>query len=112
MTDKTSFTNKNILDTIEINENNYRLPSDITLKHATRLSITEDKPIMTDYWVPSLDKKALIGIRENKDKLLVLSPEEYTSTIIKLFKSALEYIIMTENSIYIVSSDILYKKIS
>jgi hypothetical protein len=37
---------------------NYRLPSDVTMKHASKLSIVEDKPIMLDYWTPSLDKKA------------------------------------------------------
>ena len=38
-------------------EPNYRLPSDVTLKHAVKLSIVEDKPIMLDYWTSSLDKK-------------------------------------------------------
>ena len=40
---------------------NYRLPSDVTMKHASKLAIVEDKPIMLDYWAPSLDKKALVG---------------------------------------------------
>lgn len=44
---------------------NYRLPSDVTLKHAAKLGIVDDKPIMLDYWTASLDKKALIGAREN-----------------------------------------------
>ena len=44
---------------------NYRLPSEVTLKHAAKLSIVEDKPIMLDYWTPSLDKKALVGARDN-----------------------------------------------
>ena len=39
-------------------EANYRLPSDITLKHAVKLGIVEDKPIMLDYWSASLDKKS------------------------------------------------------
>ena len=94
------------------NNNNYRLPSDATLKHASKLSIVEDKPIMLDYWTVSLDKKALVGVRDNQEKLLVKSDEEYTSPISKLYKSATEYIIITENSIYIVSSDIPTRKIS
>ena len=93
-------------------ETNYRLPSDITLKHAAKLSIVEDKPIMLDYWSASLDKKALIGVKENSEKLLVKSEDEYTSPIAKFYKSATEYIIITENSIYLVSSDIPTKKIS
>ena len=91
---------------------NYRLPSDVTLKHASKLAIVEDKPILLDYWTASLDKKALVGARENGEKLLVKSEDEYTSTISKFYKSGAEYIIITENSIYLVSNDIPTKKIS
>ena len=91
---------------------NYRLPMDITFQHASKLAIVEDKPILLDYWTDSLDKKALIGIRETGEKLLVKSAEEYTSPIAKFYKSGTEYIIITENSIYIVSSDIPNRKIS
>jgi hypothetical protein len=93
-------------------DSNYRLPSDVTLKHAAKLGIVEDKPIMLDYWTASLDKKALIGIRENNEKLLVKSEDEYTSSVAKFYKSGTEYIIVTENSIYIVSSDIPNRRIS
>lgn len=93
-------------------DSNYRLPGDVTLKHAAKLSIVEDKPIMFDYWTSSLDKKALIGVKENGEKLLVKSEDEYTSSIAKFYKSGAEYLIITENSIYIVSSDIPTRKIS
>ena len=93
-------------------EPNYRLPSDITLKHACKLSVVEDKPIMLDYWTPSLDKKALVGAKTTGEKLLVKSEDEYTSGIVKFYKSAEEFIIITENSIYIVSADIPTRKIS
>ena len=94
------------------NSFNYRLPSDVTLKHAAKLSIVDDKPVMMDYWTYSLDKKALIGARENGEKLLVKSEDEYTSCIQKFYKSGTEYIIITENSIYLVSNDIPTRKIS
>lgn len=90
----------------------YKLPCDITLQHASKLAIVEDKPIMLDYWTASLDKKALIGVRENGEKLLVKSEEEYTSPISKFYKSATDYIIITENSIYLVSAEIPTRKIS
>jgi hypothetical protein len=93
-------------------ENNFKLPSEITLKHASKLAIVEDKPIMLDYWTSSLDKTSLIGVRETGEKLLVKSEDEYTSPIAKFYKSASEYIVVTENSIYIVSSDIVSRKIS
>lgn len=93
-------------------ESGYKLPSDITMKHAAKLSIVEDKPIMLDYWTSSLDKKALVGVRETGEKLLVKSEDEYTSPISKFYKSATEYIIITENSIYLVSSEIPTKRIT
>ena len=91
---------------------NYRLPTGLTLQHCAKLSIVEDKPIMFDYWTSSCDKEVLIGVKENGEKLLVKSDEEYTSTVAKMFKVGEEYIIMTENSIYIVSGKIPTKKIS
>ncbi len=95
------------------NNTTYRLPSEATLQNATKLSIVEDKPVMFDYWTDSLDKKALIGVREGtNEKLLVKSAEEYTSPIAKFYRSASEYIVITENSIYVVASDIPTRKIS
>jgi hypothetical protein len=91
---------------------NYRLPSDVTMKHAAKLAIVDDKPILLDYWTPSLDKKALVGARENGEKMLVKSEDEYTSTIAKFYKSGSEYIVITENSIYIVSNEIPTRRIS
>jgi hypothetical protein len=93
-------------------EANYRLPTEATMKHAMKLSIVDDKPIMMDYWTASLDKKVLIGVKENGEKQLVKSVDEYTSTISKLYKSGTEYIIVTENSIYLVSNEIISKKIA
>lgn len=90
----------------------YRLPSTLCMNHAIKLAIVEDKPIMMDYWTASLDKSVVIGVGENKEKLLVKSEEEYTSTIAKIFKVETEYIIMTENSIYIVSNEIPTKRIN
>ena len=102
---------KSSTETSNANEN-YRFPHTQTMENAFKLSILEDKPIMTDYWVNSLNKKALIGVRANGDKLLVKSEEEYTSTIKKLYKANSEYIVMTENSIYLVDAQIQSRKIS
>ena len=90
----------------------YRLPSNTCLQHAFKLSIVEDKEIKGDYWTDSLDKKIFIGVKSNQEKLLVKNEEEYTSPISKIYKVEKEYIIQTENSIYIVSSDIESNKIS
>ena len=98
--------------TQESTASNYRLPSGTTLQHCAKLSIVEDKPIMFDYWTSSCDKEILIGVRENGEKLLVKSEEEYTSPVSKIYKVEGEYIIITENSINVVSSDIPTKRIS
>ena len=99
-------------NSVTANNSNYRLPSDTSLQHASKLSIVEDKPIMLDYWTASVDKKALVGVRESGEKLLVKSAEEYTSPITKIFRTSKEYLVMTENSIYIVDNEIPTKKIS
>ena len=93
-------------------ESSYRLPNSTLWEHVAKIAIVEDKPIMLDYWVDSLDKKALIGVRENGEKLLVKNSEEYTSPISKIYKVADSYIICTENSIYLAHSEIPTKRIS
>ena len=91
-----------------------KLPRDTVLKNASKLAISEDKPIMLDYWSESCGSEptVLIGVKENDEKLLVRSEEEYTSPIVKIYKSSEEYIIMTENSLYIVSTEIPTRRIS
>jgi hypothetical protein len=93
-----------------------RLPDAITMQNAVKLAISEDKPIMMDYWVNSLEQKVVIGIKnipgQEQERLLVKNEEEYTSPIAKIFKSAGDYIIMTENSIYVVDNQIKILKIT
>lgn len=95
---------------------NYRLPTNLTLQHACKLSIVEDKPIMMDYWTDSLDQKVMLGVRnvgsEDEEKLLIKNEEEYTSPISKIYKVETEFIIMTENSIYLVQSDIQRRRVT
>ena len=91
---------------------NYRLPQGVTLQHCAKLGIVEDKPIMFDYWTASCDNDVIIGVRENGEKLLVKSADEYTSPIAKIYKVETEYIIITENSVYVVSADISTKRVS
>jgi len=90
----------------------FRLPDIKTLQHASKLAIVDDKPIMLDYWNDSLEKTVLIGVKDNQEKLLVKSEEEYTSPITKIYKTGSEFIIATENSIYLVDVNIPTKRIS
>lgn len=89
-----------------------RIPTYACFQHATKVAILEDKPIILDYWTSSLEKSCLIGVRSNNEKLLVKSEDEYTSPIAKIFKVDTEYIIVTANSIYIVSADISTRRIN
>ena len=88
-----------------------RMPENTTMQNAIKLAISEDKPILLDYWTDSINKTALVGVRETKEKLLVKSQDEYTSPIQKIYKVGSDFIIMTENSIYLVCASIVTKKI-
>jgi len=93
-------------------ESNIELPSVNIWKNLARISISEDKPIMLDYWIDSLSKDVSIGVKtETNEKMLVKSAEEYTSPISKIFKIDECYIICTENSIYLTKNTIPTKKI-
>tara|TARA_Y100000591_G_C21591118_1_gene573197 strand:- start:12 stop:311 length:300 start_codon:yes stop_codon:yes gene_type:complete len=96
---------------MENSDSDIKLPPINLWTHLAKLAITEDKPIMLDYWVDSLNKDVVIGLTEDNEKLLVKNEEEYTSPIVKIFKIDEVYIICTENSIYLTSSNIDKKKI-
>ena len=93
-------------------DTSYISPSNACIQHCLKIAVVDDKPIMLDYWNNSNENKVLIGVRENGEKLLVKSEEEYTSPIEKIYKVEGEYIIVTENSLYIVSAKIATKRIS
>jgi hypothetical protein len=89
------------------------LPHPTTLLHAAKLAIQQDKPIQLDYYVESATNKAFIGEDpETKEKMLVKSNEEFTSLIGKIYKVQEDFIIMTENSIYIVSGKVQKRRIN
>jgi hypothetical protein len=80
------------------------LPTATALLQAAKLGIEQDKPIKLDFFVDSATNKAFIGEdTATKQRVLIKSKEEFTSTIQKLYKAGEEYIILTENSIYLAS---------
>jgi len=80
------------------------LPNASTVMQAVKLALSQDKPIQLDYYSESVTGGAYLGEDvETKEKMLVKSKDEFTSSVTKLYKVAEDYIIVTENSIYIVS---------
>jgi hypothetical protein len=86
------------------------IPSASVLLRAAQVAVEQDKPIYLDYYGDSVAKTCCIGVND-QEKYLVKSESEYTSTIQSVFKCETCYIVMTENSLYIVSADVPIKKI-
>lgn len=88
------------------------IPSATVMVQAAKVATEEDRPIYLDYYADSLAKKCCIGV-QGSSKMLVKSDTEYTSTIEKIMRIKEEntWIVLTENSLYIVSGDIPVKKI-
>lgn len=88
------------------------IPNVQVLVQAAKLAQQLDRPIQLDYFSDSKSGKAVIAQdEETEEKLLVKSKEEYTSIIQKIYKVDVDYIILTENSLYIVSGQIQKRKI-
>jgi hypothetical protein len=88
------------------------LPTVQALLQAAKLAQQLDRSIQLDYYADTCTGKAVIGEDpDTKDKLLVKSNEEYTSLIQKIYKVVEDYIILTENSIYIISGKVQKRKI-
>lgn len=89
------------------------IPCEKIMAQAARIAIQEDKPIMLDYYCDTRDGRAFLGEDgTTKEKMLVRSDQEYTSPISKIFKVGEDYIVLTENSIYIVSKNIKKRTIT
>ena len=88
------------------------IPSATVMVQAAKVATEEDRPIYLDYYADSLAKKCCIGV-QGTSKMLVKSDTEYTSTIEKIMRIKEEntWIVLTENSLYVVSGDIPVKKI-
>jgi hypothetical protein len=80
---------------------------------AAKVAMEEDRPIYLDYYADSVTKRCCIGVQGTGTKMLVKSDTEYTSSIEKIMRLKEEntWLVLTENSLYIVSGDIPVKKI-
>ena len=88
------------------------VPSAQVLVHAAKLAVENDKPIQLDYYKDTATQKAFLGEdQDTKEKMLIKSNDEFTSLVQKVYKVQDDFIITTENSIYIVSGKIQKRRI-
>jgi len=89
------------------------MPNPQTMMQAAKLAINEDRAIMLDYYRDSCKGSAFLGEDgETKERILVKSKEEFTSLIKKLYKVGEDFIVVTENSVYIVGGNIQKRKVN
>jgi hypothetical protein len=89
------------------------LPGAKTLLQAAKIAIEEDREIKLDYFRETYHGTAFLGEDPTtKERILVKSKDEFTSLITKLYKVDEDFIILTENSLYIVSGKIQKRKVN
>lgn len=79
------------------------LPTDKTLQQAVKISIKTAKPICFYFYVDSLKGNCSI-CSDGEDKIIFKNSEEHTSPILNTYKCDSEYIIITDNTVYIISA--------
>ena len=79
------------------------LPNEKTLMQACKLSIKLCKPICFYFYVDSLKERVCIT-SDGSDKIIFKNNDEHTSPILNTYKVGTEYIVITENTIYVVSA--------
>ena len=78
------------------------LPSNNTLSQAAKLSIKVSKPICFYFYIDSCKGQASI-VSADGDKIIYKNNEEHTSPIKNTYKVDDEYLVVTENTIYVIS---------
>lgn len=92
-------------------------PSVETIHRAKELAKNLHKYLDLDFWKDSVEKKVIIGVFENLDKILLKTEDgktsdEYSSLISKIYRSCNEYIVVAQYAVYVVDSSIPGKKIT
>tara|TARA_B100000963_G_scaffold128707_1_gene112305 strand:+ start:314 stop:595 length:282 start_codon:yes stop_codon:yes gene_type:complete len=79
------------------------IPTADTLTQACKLSIKLQKPMCFYFYVDSLKGDICIASNDD-DKIIYKSNEEHTSPIQNTYKVNNEYLVVTENTIYVISA--------
>ena len=85
------------------------LPPASVLLRASQIAIDSDKPIYLDYYRGSVAKECYIVVQESS-QCLWKSDDEYTSAIQSVARCDGCFIVVTENSLYIVSAETPIRK--
>ena len=80
------------------------LPTEKTLLQATKLALKTKKPVCFYFYIDSVKGKITI-VSDGEDRIIFKSEDEHTSPILNTYKSDNCFIVVTENTIYILSSD-------
>jgi len=86
------------------------IPCDNTLNQAAKLSIKISKPICFYFYLDSCRGNVNICTNES-DKIIYKNSEEHTSSISNIYKVNNEFLVVTENTIYIISSNTKVSKL-
>lgn len=86
------------------------IPCDNTLNQAAKLSIKISKPICFYFYLDSCRNAVKICTNET-DKIIYKNNEEHTSSISNIYKVNNELLIVTENTIYIISANTKVSKL-
>lgn len=90
------------------------IPQPAVLMQAAKIAIEQDRDIKLDYYRDTAKGTAFLGEdKDNKeDRVLVKSKDEFTSLVKKLYKVGDDFIVLTENSLYIVSGKIQKRQVN
>lgn len=79
------------------------LPSAQTLEQAAKLAIKLSKPMCFYFYIDSCKGNAQI-VKAEGDNIIYKNSEEHTSPIKNTYKVGNEYLVVTENTIYLISA--------
>lgn len=86
-------------------------PTAATLNQAFKLGIKFTKQIDPYFYLDSLKGRCFI-VNDGDENILYKNDEEHTSPVLKVYKSDESYIIITNNTIYIIHKDTPFRKSS
>jgi len=92
------------MSTSESTNNRISMPCAETLSQAAKLSIKVSKPICFYFYIDSCKTNASI-VTADGEKIIYKNNEEHTSPIKNTYKVGNEYLVVTENTIYVISAN-------